>query len=86
VLDASAKGKWLARWSTRHKVDLAFVLSKIDGSNVTLGWQRPMADATRPHLAVLSNRVATPAIPFDHLHGTESRLADPHAQPASAGE
>jgi hypothetical protein len=81
-----AKGEWLARWSTRHKVDLAFVLSKIDGSNVTLGRQRPMANTTRLYLAVLSNRIAAPAIPFDHLHGTESRLADPHAQPAGAGE
>ena len=82
----SAKGERLTRRAARYEIDLSLMPSKIDRPDIALRRQRPMTNATHLSLAIFPNRIAAPAIPFHHLRGSETCLADPHSKAACAGE
>jgi hypothetical protein len=78
--------KWLAWRTSAHEINLAFIRPKINLADITFDRFRPLRDRIGLVQPISADRVATPAIPFDHFDGEEPRLTQSHAQSACPRE
>ena len=84
VLAAQREG--LAGRAARHEVDRASMVGEGQGPDIALDGRRPMRQRACLAGAVLADRVATPAVPFDDRRWLEARPAHAHGEAAGAGE
>jgi hypothetical protein len=59
------KGKGLAWRPACHKLKKALMLAEIDAADIAFDGLRPIRDGQDSARTVLSDRIATPFVPFD---------------------
>jgi hypothetical protein len=81
----STKGKWLARGTTRYKLNPILVGSEINSPHVTLR-DVPSGHGSDAARFVFADRVAAIAVPLDNIDWVKACLMQTYPKPSRSSE
>jgi hypothetical protein len=79
----SAKGKWLARRSSRNEINLSLQITETNPSYISF-YQVPFGNLAMRRIAIVSYGLATIPVPLNYFDGHKSGGVQTKAQPSGS--